>query len=574
MIILGLSTFADSSAAIIKDGKIICAVEEERLNRIKHFEGMPWLAIKESLSIANISMKDIDMIAIGWNPLLGWKTRIVESLKSMYQMPEALSSKISRGDGYIKGCRNIFTLKKSLRKIFTPVEVKHKIKYVTHHFAHAASAFLVSPYEHADIVVADGIGESATISFFQGDGIQVKRIGKILFPHSLGHMYASVTGFLGFRMTYDEGKVMALAAFGEDKYRELFLKVARIHTERKTIEVNTSLLDYHAARNNIYSRKWLLETGLLPRKRDEPLNQKHKDLACSLQKYTEEIVFALLHAYFDNNSKKPLCAAGGLFLNSVLNGNIVRNYTDQFFIQPASGDNGVSVGAALSIGSKLDNNFQRHHLKSASLGKSYSDDEVRNTLLTFALSPRRSQNVFAETAEYITQGKIIGWFRGGMEYGPRALGNRSIFACPTFPWIKDAVNNKVKHRESFRPFGGLVLLEEANNYFENVQESPFMFKVFHFKEQYRNIFPAITHIDYSCRIQTVDQYQNQDLYTLLEEVKKRIGYGIILNTSMNIANSPIVNTPTEAIELIRNTDLDVMVLEDYIILKEDVSNHN
>lgn len=547
MTILGLSTFADASAAIVKDGKIICAVEEERLNRIKHFEGMPWLAIKDSLKISDISLKHIDTIAIGWNPFLGWKTRIVESLKSMYRMPEAFRSKISRGDNYITACRDIILLKKSIKSIFPHANISQRIRFVEHHYAHAASTFLVSPYEYADIIVADGIGESATISFFQGKETNIKRIGKIIFPHSLGHVYASVTGFLGFRMTYDEGKVMALAGFGEDRYRELFSKIIRLNPARKTIEVDTSILDYHAARNNIFSKKWLAETGLLPRKRDDPLNQKHKDLACSLQKCIEKMIFALLNMYFGNSGKNNLCAAGGLFLNSVLNGKIVCNYTNLLFIQPAAGDNGVSVGAALSIGSKLDKNFKRHPLKSASLGKSYADDEIWNAFKAYSITPRRSHNIFTDTASYIAAGKIIGWFRGGMEYGPRALGNRSIFACPTLPGIKDAINNKVKHRESFRPFGGLVLSEEASEYFENVQESPFMLKVFYFKEQYRNTFPAITHVDNSCRIQTVDQHQNKDLYRLLEEVKKRIGYGMILNTSLNIPNTPIVNTPVEAI---------------------------
>jgi carbamoyltransferase len=572
MNILGLSTFADSSAAIVKDGNIVCAIEEERLNRIKHYEGMPWLSIDEILRVADMSLGDIDIIAVGWNPFLGWETRIAETIKSLFRMPQALRGKISRGDSYIKGCREILSLRKSLKKMFPYIEIGQRIKFVEHHYAHAASTFLTSSYEQADIMVADGIGESAATSFFKGKGTDIKRIAGIKFPHSLGHIYASVTGFLGFRMTYDEGKVMALASYGDDKYRELFSRLVRINSTQKTIEVNTGLLDYHAARNGVFSKKWLESTGLSPRKINEPLTQQHKNLACSLQQCIEESVFALLRMYFGNSGKNSLCAAGGLFLNSVLNGKIVRDYTDKFFVQPASGDNGVSVGAALRVGSKIDRDFHRHHLISASLGKRFRDYELLDAFTRHSITPRLSNDVFSDTADLIVKGKIVGWFRRGMEFGPRALGNRSIFACPTYTWIKDAVNHKVKHREGFRPFAGTIILEETYEYFEDVEESPFMLKVFYFKNKYKNTFPAITHTDFSCRIQTVSRNQNLDLYSLLREVKKRIGYGIILNTSLNMSNKPIVNTPSEAIELIRNTDLDIMILENYIIRKEDIVN--
>jgi carbamoyltransferase len=570
MNILGLSVFCDSAAAIVADGRIVCAVEEERLNRVKHYDGMPWLAIGECLEIADMSLEDIDIIAISWNPLLGWKTRIAETVKSMFLVPHAFKGKLARGSGYIKGCGEILRLRRSLVGMFDGSEVRQKIVFVRHHLAHAASAFLVSAYEVADIMVADGVGERATISFFTGKGIRLSQIGQVDLPHSLGHLYASLTAFLGFRITHDEGKVMALAAFGEDTYRDLFSKLVRIDKARKTLHIDTRILDYHAARKGVYSSRWLELTGMHPRRPDEPLNQRHKDLACSLQKCLEEKTFSLLDMYFRDRGQMPLCAAGGLFLNSVLNGKIVRSYNDRFFVQPAAGDNGSSLGAALYVGSTRDRHYQKHTLVDVYLGRQFKDEEIREALHMHSLHPRMSNNIFSETADFIAQGKVIGWFRDRMEFGPRALGNRSILASPTVARMKEVLNSKVKHREEFRPFAGSVMLEEAHEYFECVQESPFMLKVFHFRDRHKKTFPAISHFDNSCRIQTVTQ--QQDLYRLLKEIKKRTGHGMVLNTSMNVAGEPIVNTPSEAIEVLRNSELDVLVLGDYIIRKEDVTN--
>lgn len=572
MNILGLSTFADSSAAIVRNGEVTCAVDEERLNRVKHYEGMPWLAINECLKIANISLRDIDVIAVGWNPLIGWKTRILESIKSALLMPQAFKGKVSRGSSYISGCREILRLRKSLKRRFIQADVRQKIVFVEHHLAHAASAFLASPYEVADIIVADGVGESAAISFFTGKGNALRQVAQIKFPHSLGHLYAAVTGFLGFRMTHDEGKVMALASFGEDKYRELFARLVSIDKAGKTIKVDTELLDYHAARNGFFSKEWLELTRMTPRRKNEPLTQEHKNLACALQKRVEEAILSLLDMHFSEGSEKPLCAAGGLFLNSVMNGRIIRERNSRLFVQPAAGDNGVSLGAALNVSCKMSRNYERHILSNVYLGREFKDSEIREALGIHSITPRTTRNVFSETADLIAQGKVVGWFRGRMEFGPRALGNRSILACPTDARMKDIVSLKVKRREAFRPFAGSVILEDAHEYFEDVQESRFMLKVFYFRNEYRCTFPAISHIDSSCRIQTVSRHQHPDLYRLLKEIKRRIGFGIVLNTSMNTPGEPIVNTPSEAIELVARTQLDTMILEDYVVRKEDVRN--
>jgi len=254
-----------------------------------------------------------------------------------------------------------------------------------------------------------------------------------------------------------------------------------------------------------------------------------------------------------------------------LNGEITRSYNDNFFIQPAAGDNGVSLGAALCVSSRMEDNYQRLPLANVYLGRNYTGEEIKQVLKNYSINPRKSDDIFAETADLIAGGRIVGWFRGRMEFGPRALGNRSILACPTESRMKNMVNLKVKHREEFRPFAGSVVLEEARNYLEGAQESPFMLKVFCFKGKYQSLFFAIRHIDGTCRVQTVSKMQNPDFYRLLMEVKKRISHPVVLNTSMNTAGEPIVNTPQEAINLLKRTDLDVLILENYLIRKQDIT---
>lgn len=571
MNILGLSTFCDASAAIVSDGETLCAIEEERLNRVKHYEGMPWLAVRECLRFADMSLRDIDIIAVGWNPFLGWTTRVLETIKFASRMPGAFRRKISRGGGYLTGCGEMLRLRRSMASVLSEGDARQTVVFVDHHLAHAASAFLASPYERANVIVADGVGECATISFFKGCGSKLERLGQIRYPHSLGHVYASVTGFLGFKMTHDEGKVMALAAFGEDTYRGLFSDLVRLKGARRTIELDVGLLDYHAARHGVFSKRWLELTGMTPRRNEEPLSQRHENLAHSLQRRIEETVLYLLEAHFPDGPGKPLCAAGGLFLNSVLNGRITRDYTDELFVQPASGDNGVSVGAALYASSTMGRNQHRSPWTHVYFGGACTDGELSEALRNHSIPARKSHDVFCEMGDLIARGKVVGWYRGRMEFGPRALGNRSILASPSIPGMKDVVNSKVKHREAFRPFATSVLLEEANEYFLDVRESPFMLKVFRFKEKHRGRFPAISHVDSSCRIQTVTQQQNPEFYKLLVQIRKRTGHGMVLNTSMNVAGEPIVNTPSEAIALMRKTRVDVMALNDYVIRREEAA---
>lgn len=562
MQILGLSVFCDASAAIICNNKIVCAAEEERINRIKHYEGFPWLAMKECLNTANMQLRDVNIIAVGWNPYLGWLNRIKGSLQSLINSPPSFIFKIRRGTGYISRCKDLLLLKSSLSRRFAE-KITQTVVFVDHHLSHASSAFFLCPWDEANAVVADGVGESATISFYTCRQNQIRRIKRILFPHSLGHVYASVSKFLGFRMCYDEGKVMALASFGTNTYADLFNDVITVNHNKGNIWVDTTLLDYHAARYGLFSDKWKKMTELAPRREGDPLTQKHKNLACSLQKRVERTIVDLLKSNIPDFNK-PLCAAGGLFLNAAINGRILREVNHRYFVQPAAGDNGVSIGSALYVASRRVRNYEKLRLSNVFLGRDFTHDQIKKCLRDTPNRYRLSNDICEEAAEYIAQGKIVGWYQGRMEFGPRALGNRCILANPLLPEMKNLLNSKVKHREHFRPFAGSVILEDGHKYLEDYQESPFMLKVFYFKKAFRNTFPAITHIDNSCRIQTVSR-ANKPLYPLLQKVKKNIGFGMILNTSLNIKDQPIVNTPQEALALLNSTELDVLVINNFVV---------
>lgn len=566
MKILGLSVFDDSSSSIIKDGSIIYAIEEERINRVKHYSGIPYLAVDECLNQSGNRFSDLDYIAIGWNPYIGWLTRISKSLKYLITNGKTGNSKLKRGGNYIKGCLDIVKLKDTFEKKYNFNEKIPPLKFVNHHNAHAASAYFTSNYDDCNIIVADGVGESDSISLFKAKKGKITKISSIKYPVSLGHLYAAITGFLGFKMTSDEGKVMALASYGEDNFKEVFEEIFKLGNGKNRNSFNINLLDYHSARNGVFSKAWTEMVGIPARMKNDPLNKIHFDLACSLQNHVERCVLKLLKKYFPDGSGKPLCAAGGFFLNSVLNGKIVNEFTKDFYVFPAAGDNGVSVGAALYVNSKYDN-IKKNKIEDAYFGSCYGDDEIEKAVNKSGLIAVKYKDVFAETASLLGKGKILGWYNGRMEFGPRALGNRSILADPKFEWMKDLVNSKVKHREYFRPFAAAVLLEEADNYFEDLSESPFMLKVFKMKKEYKEIFPAICHVDGTCRVQTVSKENNPVFYNLLINIKRKSGYGIILNTSMNDVGEPIINTPSEALNLFKSTNLDVMVVGDYILKK-------
>jgi len=563
MNILGLSVFDDSSATIVRNSEIICAVEEERLNRIKHFSGVPYLAVDECLNLSGMDFGDIDYIAIGWNPYLGWGTRIANSIKHAILDGASAGSKMKRGGSYLKGCLDIIKLKNYFKSKYSGRKIP-PIKYVNHHLAHASSAFYTSPFEESKIIVADGVGESETISFYETKNGRIIKIDSIFYPVSLGHLYAAITGFLGFKMTYDEGKTMALASYGEDRYREIFENTFSVKGRRKYFDI--SAIDYHSARSGIFSKKWLQVTGMEPRKKNERFEKCHFDLACSLQSHVERSILYLLGNYFPGSEGEPLCSAGGFFLNSVINGKIIDEFTDKYYVFPAAGDNGVSTGAALYINSKF-GKAGKKKITNAYFGRDYPDEEIYSNLKETGLEIKKSDEVYKETAEILKSGLITGWYSGRMEFGPRALGNRSILADPGFEWMKDRINSKVKHREEFRPFAAAVLLEEAEEYFEKVVESPYMLKVFQIKDKYKHTFPAICHIDGSCRVQTVSEENNPVFYRLLKEIKNKSGYGLILNTSMNDVGEPIINKPSEAVNLFRKTELDVMVMGKYILKK-------
>jgi len=566
MNILGIGAFCDASASIVAGGRIVCAVEEERLNRMQHYEGLPGLAIDECLRIAGMQMSDVDAVAVGWHPWKGWATRIGKCALDSLRSPQHFRQKAGRGGNYLAGISQILHIRRNVKSrygIGAPA-----IHYVPHHHAHAASSYFGSEYERANIIVADGVGESGCVSFFEGRNNKLIHRRAIRYPHSLGHLYASVTAFLGFRPACDEGKVMALASYGSDMFRSVFERICPLTRNGRGFRLDTRVIDYHQAREGIFTPEWLRLTGMTPRRRDDPLEKRHEDLACSLQASIERTVFALLETEFGAGNGVPLCAAGGLFLNSVLNGRLVREYTPHVFIQPASGDNGVSIGAALYVTAKLDAEYRRSPVRHSFYGTSYSERGIAASLEAVSEDVRQPHDRAASMAEDIAAGLVVARFCGAMEFGPRALGNRSILASPSHAHMKDTLNRKVKHREAFRPFAAAMLLEDIGEYFETPSVSPYMLKVFYFKQHYRGMFPAICHVDGSCRLQTVTKDGNPDLYELLIAMKRRTGHGVVLNTSLNVAGEPIVRTPEEALRLLRATDVDVLYMGRYRVEKK------
>ncbi len=534
--------FHDSAAALVKDGVLIASAEEERFNKIRHTKGYPYQAIDYCLKAGNIEKKDIDVIAIAHDPFQFLKT------KPAGLNPRSLFRKIGNIGVF-------FVFKKFARREFP----KAKIVYVAHHLGHAASAYRCSGFKEANILTIDGSGETETFTFFTGrDGV-IKKIWDIKFDdifgtekkNSIGFIYSHVTNLLnlGFKA---EGKTMGLASYGEPKYD--FSTILNIKTHD----------DFAISRDEV-DRLY----GHLRRKSGkDPLTQEHKDLAASLQQALENSILNLAKEAHDFSGIKNFCLAGGVALNCNTNSKILgADFCDQIFVQPAANDGGIALGAALEAASTLEKpvNFAMEH---AYWGPSFSNEEIEKFLKETKVGYEFHENIESVTADYLAQGKIIGWFQGGMELGPRALCNRSILVDPSVPGMNDVVNMAVKHRESWRPFAPVVIEEDVGKYFDESAKSPFMLLTFFVKPEKRSLLPAITHIDGSSRIQTINEHQNPRCYKLLKEFEKRKGFSVLMNTSFNDKDEPIVATPKDAFRCFFATGFDVLVMGNYLVKKQ------
>lgn len=532
----------DSAAALVKDGKIIATAEEERFNRLRHARGYPKLASEYCLKEGEIEFKDVDIIAVAYDPLAFVKTGRI----NLY--PINLLKDIVN---YIFFTIYLHGLKK---------QCGAKIEYVNHHLSHAASTYRCAGFKDANVLTIDGSGETESFAFFEGRNGKLKRIWDIALGgrftkkkwSSIGLVYSSVTTLLNMG-AHGEGKTMGLASYGEPKYDFSTILNIKDHKHYKIDRRNIRKLYNH-----------------LERKDGEELTQDHKDIAASLQKALEDSIVNLAKEAYEKTGIKNFALAGGVTLNCNTNSKLLeQDFCDELFIQPAAHDGGIALGAAMEVSYRVGDDPDMT-LIHAYWGPGFSNEEIENVLKNSKVSYERHDNIAKIAAKYVTDGKMVGWFQGRMEMGPRALGNRTILADPTIKGIADKVNVEIKHREVWRPFAPSVAEEAATEFFEGVdkaKDSPFMLHTFYVKDKYRNSFPAITHVDGSSRIQTVRKEQNEKYYNLLKEIEKINGYPMTLNTSFNDNGEPIVCTPRDALRCFFSTGFDVLAIGDYLVKK-------
>ncbi len=570
MYILGVSCYYhDASACLLKDGKILAAVEEERFTRKKHDNSFPINAIKFCLKQENISINQVAYVAFYEKPLLKFERLLCQHLE---MFPKSLPS-------FCKALPSWMTEKLRVPAAFRKkLGYKGDILFIEHHLAHAASSYLVSPFKEAAILTVDGVGEWATTCAGYGKGNDIRLLKEIRFPHSLGLLYSAVTGYLGFTVNNDEYKVMGLAPYGKPVYLNEFRKVIAVK-EDGSYQLDMDYFVYHYGLK-MASKKFINLFGPA-RKKGEPLEQKHKDIASSLQKITEEVLYNLLINLKKETSMKNVCLAGGVALNSVANGKILKQTGfKEIFIQPAASDSGTSIGAAMFVYNTLLGNERRWQQDTAYFGPEYSTDCIKRFLDTNHINYsmfKDDKELVKKTAGLIYKNHVIGWFQGKMEWGPRALGSRSILSNATNPDMKEILNAKVKHREGFRPFAPVVCVDDAEKYFECDKPVPsptdYMLMVYPIVKKYQDKIPAVTHVDGSGRLQTIRRGQNRLYHDVIKEFGKLSGIPILVNTSFNIRGEPIVCTPRDAYKCMMGTCIDYLVMDKFLIARAGNPQH-
>ncbi|MDD5331710.1 MAG: carbamoyltransferase [Candidatus Nanoarchaeia archaeon] len=573
MYILGISCFYhDASACLVKDGKVIAAAEEERFTRKKHDISFPVNAINFCLDYAKININQIDHITFYEKPLQKFERVLYQSIE---RFPFTLSMFYKAIPSWLN---EKLRVKKLIRK---KLKYKKDIFYIEHHLCHAASSYFISPFKESAILTIDGVGEWDTSTAGYAKENQIKITKRLVFPHSIGLLYSTVTAYLGFSVNNSEYKVMGLSPYGRmDKttnpYYSKFKKIVNLK-EDGSFELDMDYFDYHY-KIRMPSKKFIKEFGPA-RKKESGLNQRHKDIAAALQLITEEITLKMLNQLYRETKCPNLCLAGGSALNSVANGKILGNTPfKDIYIQPAAGDGGTSMGAALYAYYALlnQNTKKREVLKTAYLGPEYSHAEIKKFLDENKIKYSEFKNekeIIKEISKLIFNNNVIGWFQGRMEWGPRALGSRSILSNPANPKMQEILNLKVKHREKFRPFAPVICEDDAKKYFECDIPIPkptdFMLMVYPIKKQYHKLIPAVTHVDGSGRLQTIRREDNELYYDLIKEFGKLSGIPILINTSFNIRGEPIVLSPYYAYRCMMGTGIDYLLMDKFLIKRED-----
>ncbi|MDI6759785.1 MAG: carbamoyltransferase [Candidatus Brocadiaceae bacterium] len=569
MYILGISAYYhDSAAALIKDGRVVAAVEEERLSRIKHDNGFPTKAIEYCLAQEGVSINDVDYVVFYEKPFLKFERILMTSFgtfPSSYRFfREAMLNMLKE-------------------KLWVKELIQRKLKYqkevlfVEHHLSHAASAFFCSPFQEAAILTADGVGEWTTTTLGIGKDVEIKLLKEMRFPHSLGLLYSTFTAFLGFEVNEGEYKVMGMAPYGEPRYLDKVYKLLRV-ADDGSFWLDMQYFSYHYSPDQTFNGNFVKLFGE-PRGKSasggDVVDKHYADIAASIQKALEETLLKMVRYLYKETGLKKLCLAGGVALNSVANGRLLRESEfDDIFIQPAAGDSGGAIGAALYVYHSLLGKKRQFIMEHAYLGPEFRQAEIE-TFLKDNHIPFQSfgeEELLETVAEALSRGKVLGWFQGRTEWGPRALGDRSILADPRREEMKNIVNSKIKFRELFRPFAPSVLVEKAEDFFELPKAerhfpARFMLYVTPVKEEKRKQVSAITHVDGSARPQIVFKEQNPLYYGLIERFASLTGVPLLLNTSFNLKGEPIVCTPQDAFNTFTRSGLDLLVLGNCLIKK-------
>jgi carbamoyltransferase len=561
MKILGINFSIDSAAALLVDGEIVCAVLEERFTRRKHDASFPAKAIAYCLAKAGLSLADIDRVAFFWNPgrhlePSNWRQTAVprDHMEYLYSLPSHLMRHFD-GDR-VERLQQVLTMRSG---------ESLTIDFLNHHDCHAAGAFFLSNFESSAILTVDGYGERASTMIARGRDQSIETLMEVEFPHSLGSLYAAFTQYLGFRANNGEGKVMGLASYGEASYYQAIRDLVTLTDDG--FELDLSYFEYTMNRPRRYSQKLIKLLGP-ERQAEGPLDDRHQDIAASLQQVTEEVLLHLAERARALTGETRLCMAGGVVLNCVANTRVLFEAGfEEVYFMPASGDGGSSLGAALYAHHVLEKGSPRTYPASDYHGPSFSEEEVEAELKKSGSRYVRVDDIATTCAGLLADGKILGWFQGAAELGPRALGHRSILADPRRHEMKDVLNARVKFREGFRPFAPSILKERCGDFFEHAVPSPYMLQVYKTREDKLDTLPAITHVDDGARVQTVDRDVSPLYWNLIHAFGEATGVPVVLNTSFNIRGEPIVNSVADALKCFYTTDLDALAVGPFLLQK-------
>lgn len=577
--ILGLNAYhADASAAIVCDGQLVAAAEEERFNRIKHCAGFPYQAVKYCLAEAGIKPDELTHIAIARDTRANLDKKLLYALK----IPQMALRRLAPQGKFA-------TIKEEVARALDvdPQRLSAEVSRVEHHKAHLASSFFVSGFDEAALLSVDGLGDFASTMWGIGSGNAMTINGGIAFPHSLGFFYTAITQYLGFWKYGDEYKVMGLASYGQPDFTDEFARIVRLNGRngKPHFDLGLDYFIHHKVGSQITWEEGSPVIGKLysdflekrlgrAREAGAPVDSRHENIAASLQARLQDSVLSLLNKLYELYGVKRLCLAGGVAFNCVANGLIFdRTPFEQVYIPPAAGDAGLAVGSAFYIYHQVLKEPRSFVMNRAYWGPEFSREQIRQVLEDKRLADRglriaelSEEELVRETAIRIAEGKVVGWHQGRLEFGPRALGNRSIVVDPRRAEMKDILNSRIKHREPFRPFAPSILEERVGDYFDHSHPSPFMLMTYKVKPEKRNEIPAPTHVDGTGRLQTVNRDQNPRYWQLIKEFEKLTGVPVVLNTSFN-ENEPVVCRPEEAVECFLRTKMDVLAIGDYLVEK-------